>query len=104
MDFIKMNSGANETNLINLMALAEMKMILDDDTGELIPLDNETRGYKVIVGLIAPNPVYLSGGAIADGVDGSRLALCLSVISPDGTETNYLPAINGGQIVWAPQS
>ena len=103
MNFVKMAAGADDiggAGFMNIEAEAELKMILDDDSGEYVAPGEGQEGFKVLVGLFVPQPVFLSGGVVTDGMDGIEVSLCATVFYPDGTAKNYVPTINSTKILW----
>ena len=104
MNFVNMNANQSydEDVSLQIVAEAETKGILDDDTGVI--LYGEHAGYKVrLMGKI-PNPVMIQSGDVVDALDETLISFGIAVVDPDGNTTLYAPDVKTSQAIWKKQS
>lgn len=103
MNFVKMAAGHKlDAEFMTFEAEAVTSGIMDDDNSVI--LIGEHDGYKVKFTGFVPDPVYLTGGNVADNIDSAEISFGILVRDPEGNETVYVPGVSSSKAVWKKQS
>ena len=83
---------------VRIEAEAEQVGIFDDDNEVMVYED--VPKFRIRLAGVTNDPILISGGNLADNLEGSEIQFAIEVSDQEGNSKTYIPGIDGAKVIW----